>query len=820
MTTVSHRLAELVATLTLQEKVALVSGADFWTTTPIDRIGLQAIVLSDGPSGVRGAIWDERSPSLSLPSGTALASTWDPGLAYRFGTVAAAEAQRKGVHVVLGPTINLHRSPLGGRHFECFSEDPLLSGQLAAAYVAGVQDHGVAATPKHYVANDSETDRFTLDVRVSERALREVYLLPFELAVEAGAWAVMSAYNAVDGVTMTESPLLETPLSTEWGFDGVVVSDWTAVRSLAAASASQDLAMPGPSPAWSDELLVSVGDGRIAEAEIDRKVERILRLAMRVGALGDVEPSPVEIDGVAFAREAAAQGMVLLENRDALPWDISSIGSIAVIGDNARAARTQGGGSATVLPERVMSPLDGIRDALPDAVVTYELGARVHQGLEELPRAGLTDPTTGAGGVRLTYLDDEGEVLLEENRLSTALVWFDGDGLLAQTRRIVMETVLTPVVDEVIELGFASAKPGQVWVDGELHVAATPRTASGDPAAAFLTPPLSSRPLSVAAGRPISIRSEFVFDHDESDALNGGAASATLGWAPEVLDADELIKRAAEAARLADVALVVVGTNAVVESEGVDRAGLELPGRQDDLVRAVIEANPRTVVVVNAGAPVLLPWRRDAGAVILGHFGGQEFGSAVADVVLGLAEPGGRLTTTWPERIEDVPVLEVSPHDGVLDYDEGIHLGYRAWLAKDRRPAYSFGHGLGYTSWEVQQIGVTGDVARGDAVLDVRVRNTGGRRGKQVIQVYAERAASTQDRPRRWLVGSAVAFADPGQVIDLVVPLPPRRFAHWVGDRTGDWVIERGAFTLRLGTSVEDVPFSLDVIVEPFGGDS
>jgi beta-glucosidase len=819
MTAARHHLADLVTELTLQEKVALVSGRDFWTTTPIDRIGLRTIVLSDGPAGVRGPIWDERSPSLSLPSGTALASSWDPEVAYRFGVVAASEARRKGVHVVLGPTINLHRSPLGGRHFECFSEDPLLSGQLAAAYVQGLQDNGVAASPKHYVANDSETDRFNVDIRVSERALREVYLLPFEVAVQAGAWTVMSAYNAVGGVTMTENSLLETPLSTEWGFDGVVVSDWTAVRSLAAASASQDLAMPGPVSGWSGGLLAAVRDGSVDAADVDRKVERILRLAERVGALGDVELPQIEVDGPAFAREAAADGMVLLENRDELPWDGASIRSIAVIGDNARAARTQGGGSATVLPERVISPLDGIRAALPDAVVTYELGARVHQGLEELPRSGLSNPSTGADGVHLTYLGEDGVLLLEEERLSTALVWFDGGGLLAQTRRIVLETSFTPAVDEVVEFGFASAKPGRIWVDGELHVAATPVLQPGDPAAAFLSPPSSSRALSIGAGRPVRIRAEFDFDHDASDVL-GGAASATLGWAPEVIDPEELIKRAAEAARTSDVALVVVGTNAVVETEGVDRVGLDLPGRQDDLVRAVIKANPRTVVIVNSGAPVRLPWRTDAAAVVLGHFGGQEFGSAVADVVLGMTEPGGRLTTTWPSDVDDVPVLDVTPQEGVLHYDEGIHVGYRAWLATGRRPAYPFGWGLGYTSWDIRDLCVDGDVRRGEATLHVVAENTGGRGGKQVVQVYAERATSTSERPKRWLVGSAVARADAGQTVDLVVPLGSRRFAHWVGERSGDWAIEPGVFILRVGTSVADLPLSIDVLIEPVDADS
>lgn len=817
MSASGHRLSELVAELTLEEKVALVSGADFWTTTPIARIGLRAIVLSDGPAGVRGPVWDGRSPSLNLPSGTALASSWDPDLAYRYGTVIAAEARRKGVHVVLGPTINLQRSPLGGRHFESLSEDPLLSGLLAAAYVRGVQDHGVAATPKHYVANDSETERFTVDVRVDERALRELYLAPFEFAVEAGAWAIMSAYNAVDGVTMTENTLLEAPLEVEWGFDGVIVSDWTAVRSVAAASGRQDLAMPGPSPAWSDALLAAVRGGVVAERDVDRKVERILRLAERVGALGGADDVEVDVEGnvegVAFAREAAVEGAVLLENRGALPWEPSAIRSIAVLGDHARTARTQGGGSATVVPERVTSPLEGIRAALPQADITYEQGARVTEGLEELPRGQITNPATGGPGVRVTYIGADGVPILREDRLSTAFYWFDGGVPLAQTERIVVEATFTPEIDEVIELGVVCAMPARIWVDGALHISASPVLSDGDGAAAFLAPPATSAPVSATAGNAIAITAEFDINHDENDPLHG-AASATVGWAPEWTDPDELIKRAAETARAADVALVVVGTTAMVESEGFDRDDLVLPGRQDDLARAVIEANPRTVVIVNAGAPVLLPWRKEAAAVILGYFGGQEFGSAIADVVLGLAEPGGRLTTTWPASLEDVPVLDVTPREGVLDYAEGIHIGYRAWLAHDREPAYPFGWGLGYTTWDIRGATVEGDLTRNDAALRVHVANTGSRPGKQVVQVYAERHDSLTDRPKRWLVGWAVARAGGGQALDLSVPLPARRFAHWEGGRDGWWMLEPGTFTLRVGTCVADLPVSVELIVE------
>lgn len=806
----SARLDNLLAQLTLEEKVGLISGADFWTTTPVPSIGLRAMVLSDGPSGVRGPEWDERSPSLNLPSATSLASSWDPSLARRFGEVSASEARRKGVDIVLGPTINLHRSPLGGRHFEAFSEDPLLSGELGAAYVEGVQAHGVAATPKHYVANDSETDRFTVDIRVSERALREIYLLPFEYAVASGAWAIMSSYNSVGGVTLTENDLLETPLNSEWGFDGVVVSDWTAVRSLASASASQDLAMPGPAPAWSDVLLAAVRAGEIDEAHIDRKVLRMLVLAERVGALqgSEVRATP-PIDGIAFVREAAAEGAVLVRNEGELPWNAGSLSRVAVIGHNAREARTQGGGSATVIPERIVSPLEGIRAALPGVQVDYALGAIVQEGIAELSLSAMRNPDTNEPGLVAEFLDAERNVVFRENRRSSALVWFGGTAPIAEAAHIRFRTILEPARDETVRLGFATAVRGQVWLDGDLIVDENPVIVGTDFGAAFLSPPSATATVELRVGAPRSVEVEF--DLVKTGTGLDGAFAATLGVAPPEIDSAELISEAVELARGADAVVVVVGTNSRVESEGFDRTDLDLPGEQDALVRAVAAVNPRTIVVVNSGSPVLLPWRDEVAAILLGFFGGQEFGSAIADVVLGVAEPGGRLTTTWPAALSDVPVLDVTPSDGVLSYSEGIHIGYRAWLKAANAPAYPFGFGLGYTTWSFDSTTLAAPFARGRAELEVTVTNTGNRAGKHVVQVYAERSDSKIERPVRWLVGSAVVRADAGATVEVSIPLTARAFAHWDGGRDGAWAYEPGTVTLRVGSSVQDLPLDLTI---------
>ena len=802
-TPLTERIDALLGQLSTDEKVQLLTGRDFWTTWPIEKIGLRRILMSDGPSGVRGEVWDERDPSLNLPSATALSASWDRAIAKRYGAAAAVEARRKGVDVVLGPTINLHRSPLGGRHFEAFSEDPVLTGDLAASYVDGVQENGVAATPKHYIANDYETDRFTASTEVSDRALRELYLLAFEKAVtEAHAWAIMSSYNAINGVTASENDLLETPLNSEWGFDGIVVSDWTGVRSVDSAKASQDVAMPGPNPWWSEgPLLAAVQSGEVPMAAIDRKVRRILTLAARVGALEGFEPvaaSPVHVeDGIAFVREAEAEGTVLVRNTGVLPLDAPAVSRIAVIGHNADQARTQGGGSATVVPSQVVSPLDGIRSAFPGASVDYAIGAVVQEGIAEFPLSTITNPGTGEPGARVAFVKD-GEELFVEDRRATALFWFGGDAPTREADRLDITTTYTAESTGTVRFGIGAAGRSRMWIDGELLLDEDVPFEGDQLGAAFLNPPARSVPVSVTTGQQVAIRIEYDIVQDET---LGGVLAYQFGTEPSDDDPAVLIEAAVDAARGADVAVVVVGTNSKVESEGYDRSSLALPGHQDDLVRAVAAANPNTVVVVNAGSPVEMPWRNDVAAVLLTWFGGQEYGNALADVLTGAQEPGGRLPTTWPAAMADVPVLDVTPVDGKVAYDEGVHVGYRAWLRAGTEPAYPFGHGLGYTTWSIEGVSATPTVREGDAVIvTATVANTGDRAGKHVVQVYASRAESAVDRPVRWLIGFAPVRLAAGASTEVSIEVPARAFAHW----DGSWQYESGTFTLHVGASVTD----------------
>jgi beta-glucosidase len=569
------------------------------------------------------------------------------------------------------------------------------------------------------------------------------------------------------------------------------------VRSLGSVPAAQDLAMPGPAPAWAG-LADAIRDGRLHEADLDRKVLRLLLLAERVGALeGSAQTIPAPLDGIAFVREAAAAGSVLLANDGILPLDPARVARVAVIGHNALDARTQGGGSATVLPDHVVSPLEGLRSAFTGVEVTYELGAVVQEGVAELPLETIINPVTGEPGVRVTFLDEHGAELFAEDRRATALVWFGGDAPVEAASTLAMDTVYTPTATGEVLLGFAGANPGRVFVDGALVLDDTPVITGTDLGAAFLNPPSHTARVAVEAGKPLTLRAEITI---ESGGALAGALSATFGIAADDSDPEALIAHAAASAAAADVAIVVVGTNSKVESEGYDRESLDLPGRQDDLVRAVVAANWRTIVVVNAGSPVTLPWAEDVAAIVQGYFGGQQFGAALADVITGIVEPGGRLPTTWPAALADVPVTEVIPTDGVLTYTEGIHIGYRAWLKTDAEPAFPFGHGLGYTTWS------WGAAQRDGDAIEVTLANSGDRPGKQVVQVYAERADSAVERPARWLVGFAAVHAEPGETVTARIDVPTRRFAHW----TGEWSVEPGAYTLRSGASVVDLPLSLE----------
>lgn len=773
-----------LAKLDLDAKARLLAGQDMWSLPALPEIGLKSLVMSDGPIGVRGVRWTADDPSIALPSPTALAATWDPALARRAGTLLAQEARRKGVHVLLAPTVNLHRSPLGGRHFEAYSEDPYLTGRIGSGYVTGVQEGGVGTTVKHFVANDAETDRFTVNNVVSERALRELYLAPFEAIVEnAHPWGIMTAYNSVNGTTMTEHRyLVNEVLRGEWGFDGFNVSDWMAARSTVAdIEGGLDVAMPGPATVYGEKLAAAVRAGEVAETKVDEAVRNVLRLAARVGILDGAEPAvtelPADIDGDALAREIARRAFVLVRNEGALP--IPEGRSVALIGAAARDARVLGGGSAVVFPAHVVSPLDGLTAALPEGTLTYAVGADPNEELAAADKG---------FELRAVCRDTDGNVVGTGSAPSGHLQWMGDDlpdGVTHDTLHSVeLAGTFTPRESGRHTFGIKGLGAFTLTVDGTTYFDEHQGADKDDPFVTFFGAPVERATVDLTAGDTYEVSLRHVVSVPEHVPMK--VVAFTLTHQEPQRDADELIAEAVEAARAADTAVVVVATTERVESEGFDRKDLRLPGRQDELVHAVAAANPNTVVVVNSGSPVELPWRDDVSAVLLSWFPGQEGGAALADVLTGTHEPGGRLPTTWGS-FTDAPVTQVTPTDGELAYTEDVFIGYRAWEKEGRTPTYPFGHGLGYTDWTYDEIKVTG------RTVTVRITNSGTRKGRETVQIYLAGR----------LAGFATAEAPPGESIEITIELPTRAFETW-DEQTNTWTPLKGSFEIEASHSIAD----------------
>ncbi len=636
-------LRPLLASLPLAAKVALLTGADSWRTHACPAIGLRPMVTSDGPAGVRGTTKDERKPSASMPCPAALGATWDVELVHQVALALGVEARSKGVDILLAPTVNLMRTPLGGRGFEFFAEDPVLTARLATAYVRGVQRAGVAATVKHYTANDSETERWTYDARISETVLRELYLVPFEACVrEAGAWLIMAAYNSVNGEPMTENArLLWDVLKDEWGFDGVVTSDWHAARStVPTAVATLDLSMPGPDGPWGDLLASAVDDGQVSEALVDDKLVRLLLLARRVGALSSegngaspataapadrvsapAGPAPEltapDLIAPDLLRTVAAASFVLLRNeRQVLPLSTgqsaTGISTLAVIGPGALYPTIQGGGSAGVSPVTVGTPAAALTEALAGvADVVTEVGCQTWQSLPEPPLAALTDPVSGQPGVRLEFLAADGELLGTEHRRSANLAWWDGvpAGIgWGDPGRVVLTTSYQAATAGRYQLSAAGVGGLTVTTDGVTVIDGV-TTVPADPVEAMT--------------RPGELRAALWLEADTQTRAatrvppgrrRGGPARGPARPRAGRAD-DELLAAAEAAAAAADAAVVVVGSAELTESEGFDRETLALPGRQDELVRRVAAVNASTIVVVNC---------RHAGADAMGRASGRD----------------------------------------------------------------------------------------------------------------------------------------------------------------------------------------------------
>ena len=806
----SDRIEKLVGELTLEEKVSLLAGEDWWHVPAVERLGIPPLKVSDGPAGVRGAHMSGGPSSSSFPCGTALGATWDPALTYEVGKALAAELRSKGASVLLAPTVNLHRTPLAGRNFECFSEDPFLTATLSSAYIRGVQDQGMATTVKHFVGNDSEFERMTISSEIPERALRELYLVPFEAAVQAGTKAVMTGYNKVAGTWCGENALLiETILRGEWGFDGMVMSDWFGTHSTTEAlNAGLDLEMPGP-PVYRGSLLAAaVESGAVTQEVLDERVRRVLELSERTGVLDGLAPDPaVETYDdnparIELLRRVAARAIVLLRNENkVLPLKVDGLRTVAVIGPLSATASTQGGGSAGVLSPYAVSPLQGLQAALGDAVkIRHARGATLGRG------AGPIDPNQWGGGLRVRYFagpEPSGAPMLEEVVPRSLFRWsnqFEPAGR-GEPWSAHVEGTFTAEFDGPHTFSARTGDRVRLWVGDSVFVDDWDANAERRNVAGTVE---------LKAGETVSVR----IDYASTFAKN--VFGSLLDFRVLEPIPEDLVTPAVNAAKGADVAIVVVGMDSLWESEGFDRGNLELPTGQAELVSAVANANRNTVVVVNAGAPVAMPWLDEVAAVLQLWYLGQEAGNALADVLTGAVDAAGRLPTTFPRRLEDIPAMLNYPGEfGHVLYGEGLFIGYRAFDRTKVAPLFPFGFGLSYTTFTIGEPSVSSStVGPGRGVrVTVPVTNTGGRSGDCVVQLYVRDVESSVMRPEKELKGFARIHLAAGAGDTVTIDLGDRAFQFWDPAAHG-WRAESGEFELLVGESAADIRRSLRVVWE------
>lgn len=810
----SHRVDTLVAQLTLEEAVTLLAGHDAWHTAPVGRLGIPRMRVSDGPAGVRGTRFGG-VPSLNVPCGSALAATWDTELVRTIGELLGRELHHKGARVHLAPTVNLHRTPVGGRNFESMGEDPYLTAEMAVAYVRGVQSQGVASCIKHFVCNDTEFERMSIDSQVDVRTLREVYLVPFERAVrDAGVMSVMSAYNKVNGLHAADHGwLLTQVLRDEWGFDGVVMSDWFGSHStIEGVIAGLDLEMPGPTRHRGDKLVGAVRDGLVNEAEVRRSVRNLLAVMERVGAL-DSEPGPETTndhpDDRALIRNASGRGMVLLRNSDhktgrrPLPLSVAPGARIAVIGPNAEKCRALGGGSALVTPTHVSHPLDALRTRLEPlgVLVRHAAGCDINKRVPEVDASMVANLVLDIFATPDELDDSSAEPIRTTQPRTTQIFWTRDPGRregagLAFGARLVFDFV--PDITASWDIGIETVGDARVLIDG---VVVANNTGAPKGGSFFGTGKLEVRgSAALVEGRVHRVVVELR-QSTEGSSVGG----INLGMrAP--LPAD-MVGEAVSLAAQSDVSIVVVGTNEDWESEGWDRSGIDLPGEQDRLVSEVARVSPATIVVVNAGSPVAMPWLDEVDAVVFTWFGGQEMGEALVDVLAGDVEPQGRLPVTFPRRIDDTPASEFHPgRGGVAPYREGRLVGYRHFDTIGRAPLFPFGFGLGYADISIVDAHLIDDFTVG-----VSLANASDRDGVQIVQVYAhavDRTGFDRDEPDQKLVGFARVEVPAGGSTDAVVRLDTDAYRYW-NLATDSWAQRTGDVELRIATSSRHVSHRL-----------
>ena len=808
-----NKIDQIINELTLDEKVSLLSGFNSWYTNKIERLDIPSIKMSDGPNGVRGDSNSGKS-SACFPCAISIGSTWDLDLINNIGIALGEEATAKDVDVLLGPTINIHRHPLGGRHFESFSEDPFLTGKIAVNYVTGVQSQNVAACLKHFVGNDTEYERHSVSSNIDEQTLREIYLLPFEMGVKQGnAKVVMSAYNKLNNTyCSSHQELLIEILKKDWGFNGYVVSDWgAALETEENAIGGLDLEMPGPSNVWGAALVNSVKQGNIDEQIINDKVKRILSVAEFSNRFDSPdlqnEQAVDKPEHRSLLRKAAADGMVMLKNDGHLPIS-NDIERLAVIGPNAENAQIIGGGSASLKPHYQAQPLSAFQNRLePDIEVTFAKGCHTHKYLPMLNENLMVNKK----GFLVEYFsgDMKEQNLISNEYLKGSKFWvFEGfakDVISKEERpNITVKFSCDYVPDISGQHQFEIFGIGQckLLINHDELIDNWDNPEQGE---AFFTFSSSSRKGSIdlTAGETYKIEIHYHFE--------GKFPAVYIGC--QAPDKSNLFDQAIETAANADQVILMVGTNSDWETEGNDRAYFDLPADQNKLIHAVIEANSNTTVVVNTGSPVAMPWAENAKAIIQTWFPGQEFGNALVDVLSGSINPSGKLPTSFPVRIEDTPAYASYPgKDLQMNYEEKLLVGYRWYESQAIKPLFCFGHGLSYTTFQYDCLKVEINEEK-EVTCKFTVENIGGITGSEVAQCYVGFNEARSDEPKKTLQGFAKQEILSGEIKSFEIKLIPRNFSYW-NIETKTWQIKKGAYQIYIGSSVEDIHLEASVNLE------
>ena len=868
----ADRIETLVGAMTLEEKCFFVAGKNMWETLDIARLGIRSLKFTDGPAGVRGATWIDGTHTTYVPCGISLGATFDGALVERIGNILGAETHSKQSHVLLAPTMNISRSPLGGRNFENFGEDPFLTGVLATHYIRGVQatlkdGTSVGACMKHFVANDMETRRFNMDQQIDERTLREIYLKPFQLVMERGGdpWTAMTAYPKINGEHADCSPfLVDDILRKEWGFKGLVMSDWGGLNdTVDSIVAGTDVEMPGPPIRYGHALLAAVKEGKVSEtAHLDAAACNILHVLDRAGLLDPEPPAETgskkerDSDLPEFrqtARDAAAGAIVLLKNTDnvVLPLDPSKIKTLAIIGPNAKTPTTGGTGSAAVNPYYITNPLDSITAAAkkinPAIKVVYEQGIRTNMQ-PTLPGAMLqtppdaTDGDSQKPGVQVDFYAGHGfsGPVVASSQWANSVMFMMSDGDTPDTLRgkphcYRARGILTPAVSGVYQFSLSNTGQAKLYLDDELCIDNTDwKTPGGTFMNCGSVNKLATR--SLVSGQSYDFRIDNVVvppplkPHDNTlfHTLSGVRVGVQLQ-----IDEDALFAKAVEAAKAADAVVLVVGHNNDTEKEGTDRTSLLLPRRTNELVAAVCAvSNPTsTAVVTQSASAIAMPWAEKAPAIVHAWFQGQENGNALADILLGAVTPSGKLPITFPHHLEDHGSHKWFPGDAendVATYGEGVLVGYRYFDAKAASvaPLWPFGYGLSYTTFSITDITVQGVLSKqSKTAIAATVTNTGLRAGAEVVQVYVSPSPVIKEQGKeaapRSLAGFTKVFLEAGASARIEVDIDSSCVAWFDVDKAnentgknGVWRIDAGTYTCYVGTSSRDFVKEVDLVVE------